>query len=150
MSAENTGTFVNSAEINSVDESDGMKDVDSNKKESEDDYSKAQLIISVNTGLAMYISIGVIIATIIVLTALGIKFKWKIGKISKMGLSVLVIVISGMIATYNPVEAMTVHYYARTPHFGMMEVMYRELQIMVTFQEDQQVRGGVLNTERQH
>lgn len=120
MSAENTGTFVNSAEINSVDESDGMKDVDStpgNKKESEDDYSKAQLIISVNTGLAMYISIGVIIATIIVLTALGIKFKWKIGKISKMGLSVLVIVISGMIATYNPVEAMTVHYYARTTTF---------------------------------
>ena len=102
MNGENTGTFTNAAEIGSSSSSfEGMKDSDStpgNHNEGEDDYSEAELIIGVSTGLVVYISIGLILLTVVILTLLGIKFKFKIKKLSKFGLSIMLFLVIGMIS----------------------------------------------------
>ena len=102
MNGENTGTFTNAAEIGSSSSSfEGMKDSDStpgNHNEGEDDYSEAELIIGVSTGLVVYISIGMILLTVVILTLLGIKFKFKIKKLSKFGLSIMLFLVIGMIS----------------------------------------------------
>ena len=57
MTVNSTGTFTNSAEISEISNSLNIKDEDSipgNKVESEDDYSKAELIISVSTGTVVW------------------------------------------------------------------------------------------------
>ena len=69
MTANATGTYTNSAEIYDMSNELGIKDIDStpgNKVETEDDYSKADLIISVGTGLYIYISIGIVISILFV------------------------------------------------------------------------------------
>lgn len=100
MNGEDTGTFTNAAEIGSVDAIEGINDSDStpgNRNSSEDDYSEAELIISVSTGLAIYISIGGIILAIVILLILAIKFKIKVEKISKIGLSILIFTLVGLL-----------------------------------------------------
>ena len=103
MTGENTGTFTNAAEIGSTTAAiSGIEDTDStpgNRNTSEDDYEEASLIISVSTGLAVYISIGMIIFIIIVLALIFIKFKFKLkpGKISKIGMSIIMFMLIGLV-----------------------------------------------------
>ena len=105
MGEEDTGTFINGAEIGSVEIGiTGIEDTDStpgNGNKSEDDYSEAELIIGVSTGLGVYISIGLILALIISLTLLGIKFKFKIKKLSKLGMSVILFILIGIVSSGN-------------------------------------------------
>ena len=118
MNGEDTGTFTNAAEIGSVDTIEGVNDADStpgNRKSNEDDYSEAQLIISISTGLGMYISIGVIVLIIAILTIVAIKLKFNIGKISKLGVSIMLFVLVGMFTCGNAF-AVNFHYESRTQH----------------------------------
>lgn len=75
MNLENTGTSINTAELNKVSNDYSLQDVDStpgNRQTGEDDISTAQLIISVKTGSSvMYISLIMIIIGII---SVGIYF----------------------------------------------------------------------------
>lgn len=79
MTANNTGTFTNAAEIGDITNSLGIKDKDStpaNKERGEDDYSEADIIISVSTGIIVYISIGIVIAGLV---AVGVIIASKYG-----------------------------------------------------------------------
>ena len=71
----NTGTIINVAELQTTSNTLGLRDIDStpgNNNSSEDDYGKAEIIISIGTGLIiLYISIGLIILAII---GMGIYF----------------------------------------------------------------------------
>ena len=98
MNEENTGTFTNAAEIGDVDNGIlGIEDVDStpgNQNKSEDDYSEAELIIGVSTGLITYISIGIAVVSILIIVAILItKKKINIGKIAKVGMILLAITL---------------------------------------------------------
>ena len=118
MTENSSGTFTNSAEIGSVGTTAGIEDADStpgNRNRQEDDYSEAQLIIGVSTGLATYISIGAVILVILVLIGLAIKFKVKIGKISKLGIFLMIFTITGIIAS-NSVSAETFHFESYSDH----------------------------------
>ncbi len=118
MNGEDTGTFTNAAEIGSIDTVEGINDADStpgNRNSSEDDYSEAQLIISISTGLGMYISIGVIVLIIAILTIVAIKLKFNIGKISKLGVSIMLFVLVGMFTCGNAF-AVNFHYVSRSQH----------------------------------
>ena len=72
MTASNTGTFMNSAEINKASNKNSTNDIDStpgNKELKEDDYSTAELIISIGTG-SVVVNV-LIIATVIVVIGAG-------------------------------------------------------------------------------
>ncbi len=113
MGEDDAGTYTNAAEIGSAEGSiTGTKDTDStpgNRNTSEDDYSQADLIIGVSTGLAVYISIGIILFVLAVLVFLGIKFKFKIKNITKFGVSMFVFAIIGITSCSN-VFAIRLHY----------------------------------------
>ncbi len=84
MNAENTGSFINGAEIGEISNELNISDIDSkpgNRVKSEDDYSEASIIISVSTGAIVYISIGFITIGMI---GIGIFLAHKNGK-SKLG-----------------------------------------------------------------
>ena len=72
---DNTGTIINTAELQETSNTLGLRDIDStpgNNNSSEDDYGKAEVIISVGTGLIiLYISIAFIILAVI---GVGIYF----------------------------------------------------------------------------
>ncbi len=94
MTSNSTGTFTNIAEIGEMTNSLGTRDTDStpgNEVSTEDDYSKADLIISVSTGAVVYISIilGVLLIIAIVVY-LNVKFGIK--KITKISLFVTVLI----------------------------------------------------------
>ena len=99
MTSTNTGTFTNAAEIGDISNALNIADRDStpgNKVKTEDDYSEAEVILSVSTGIAVYLSIGTIIAVMIGIAVILAK-KYGIlnlGKISLLGLLLAVIVIS--------------------------------------------------------
>ena len=97
MSSNSTGTFTNIAEIKSVRNSKGLRDIDSisnNKADGEDDLSKADVIISISTGAIVYISISIILLAILIIGVVILIKKKKItkGKISKLSLILLVFV----------------------------------------------------------
>ena len=88
MTSNSTGTFTNIAEIGEMTNSLGTRDTDSitgNKVENEDDYSKAELIISVSTGAVIYISIILGIALVIAIV-IYLNVKFGIKKIIKISL----------------------------------------------------------------
>ena len=90
ITEENTGTITNTANIEGV----------------ENSNSSAQLIVSVSTGLVLYISIGIITLILVaLLVVLSVKYKWTITKISKMGLSILMVILIGVTQSSNYVEA---------------------------------------------
>lgn len=101
MTSDSTGTFTNIAEIGEISNSLGTKDIDStpgNKVEQEDDYSKADLIVSVSTG-------GIIIGIslfIIALVIIGLTIKIGIPKMTKMFISTIVL---GTLILLNTTEA---------------------------------------------
>ena len=72
LSKDSMGTFTNSAEILKSTNLLNLKDVDStegNKDKSEDDYSEAQIVISVKTGAVLYVSIilGIILLLVVII-----------------------------------------------------------------------------------
>ena len=99
MTASSTGTFTNGAEIGDITNSLNIKDKDStpaNRAKTEDDYSEAEVILSVSTGLVMYLSIGTIILAMVGI-AIFLAYKYgilKLGKISLFGLIVIAMLIT--------------------------------------------------------
>ena len=98
MTSDNTGIFINKAEIQEAGTTSGGKDIDSipgNHVETEDDFSKAEIIISIGTGIGVYISIGTILAVFIAIGVIvGIKKgKIKIRKISKIAMFMILFMI---------------------------------------------------------
>lgn len=88
MTSNSTGTFTNIAEIGQMTNSADIKDIDStpgNKVESEDDYSKADLIISISTGgIVIYVSFFM---GILIVISFSIKFGiLRVTKISLFGI----------------------------------------------------------------
>ena len=101
MNSNSTGTFTNIAEIGEVNNSLDIKDTDSipgNKSQSEDDYSKADLIISVSTGIVTYIFIITVIL-IIIGFIIFLNFKFGFKKISKISMFVFVSIITVVLNT---------------------------------------------------
>ncbi len=106
MTSNNTGTFTNGAEIGDITNSLGIKDKDStpaNKVKGEDDYGEATIIISVSTGIIVYISIGIILAGLV---AVGVVIAsrygiLKLGKISLFGVILVTVIISGGMKIYT-------------------------------------------------
>ena len=68
MNEENLGLVNNRAEIVEAYNDLGLSDINStpgNQDKNENDYSSADIILSIKTGKAVYVSIGLIIATIV-------------------------------------------------------------------------------------
>lgn len=106
MTSNSTGTFTNIAEIGEMRNSLGTSDIDStpgNKIETEDDFSKADLIISVSTGALIYISIGILLVALVGV-AIFLSYKYGILKISKISLFGIVIMLT-LVAGSNNVDA---------------------------------------------
>ena len=101
MTSNSTGTFTNIAEIGQINNSVDIKDTDStpgNKAESEDDYSKADLIISVSTGAVIYISIILGIALVIaIIVYLNVRFGIK--KVTKISIFIMITVLTIFVNT---------------------------------------------------
>lgn len=75
LNQDSIGKLTNYAEITKSNSINGIEDIDSiagNKKEGEDDYSSAELIISVKTGAFMYT--GIMLGTLIILLIFRFKF----------------------------------------------------------------------------
>ena len=98
MTSNTTGTFTNSAEIGEISNQQGIKDTDSTPgNKQEDDYSKADLIISVSTGAVVYISIGILLI-IVVGGIVFVSYKYgilKIGKISLFVIALMATLVAG-------------------------------------------------------
>lgn len=78
MTEDETGTITNAAEIKKATSTTNVKDIDStenNKNREEDDYSEAQLIVSIKTGIITYTIIIVALLGILLLTGFLIKKK---------------------------------------------------------------------------
>ena len=103
MTADNTGIFINKAEIQEASSTSERTDIDStpgNNIETEDDFSKAEIIISVGTGIGVYISIGTILAILVIIgMIIGIKKgKTNIKKFPRIAkLSIFVMLFVAMI-----------------------------------------------------
>lgn len=104
MTSQNTGTIVNTAEINASKSVENLKDIDSvagNRKADEDDYSEASVIISIKTGLVRNIILFVLGIGFVSLLILGMK-KVKNKKIfTFILLMTLVISTSSMVSALN-------------------------------------------------
>lgn len=88
MTSTSTGTFTNIAEIAEASNSAKIADKDStpnNKNPNEDDYSKAELILSISTGTAIYISIAIIAGVALIVAIIILHTNKKLVKISKVG-----------------------------------------------------------------
>ena len=126
MTANNEGTFTNAAEIGDISNSLGIKDRDStpaNKVKTEDDYSEAEVIISVSTGIAMYVSIGILLIVVVgVGIFLGSHYGIvKIGKMSLFGVILVAVILSGIIkaeAAVNYRESANFTWYEVDPTGG--------------------------------
>ena len=103
MTGDSTGIFINKAEIAEASNAKQIADIDStpgNGIETEDDFSKAEIIISIGTGIGVYISIGIILAVLVgIALFIGIKKgKININKFSKVSkLSIFAILFITMI-----------------------------------------------------
>lgn len=101
MNEGNTGTFKNAAEIGKVSDTEiGIDDVDStpgNKNVYEDDYSEAELIISVGTGISTYITLTLVVILIVaIIMVLIIKFKISP---KKLGIFIGILMVVGITST---------------------------------------------------
>ena len=103
MTANTTGQYKNIAEIGELVNSFGVNDDDStpgNKRESEDDYSEATIIISISTGEIVFVGItitfiAILVGTLIILNKNGKLKNKKIIKFAK--LTILAVIFSGVI-----------------------------------------------------
>ena len=107
MTSNSTGTYRNCAEIGEMDNSLEIKDTDSfsyNKIETEDDYSKADLIISVSTGIVIYIS-AIFTVILFVVIVIYIYAKTGIIKIKKKNIfGVMLVLTIALSSTTNYAE----------------------------------------------
>ncbi len=86
MTSSDTGTYVNQAAVKQINNKKGIED-----SNSQNDSSQAQVIISVSTGVIMYISITSAVGLLIVMTIfLILKYKIKLVKIGKLGAFIFV------------------------------------------------------------
>ena len=124
MNGEDTGTFINAAEIGKVSDTEiGINDTDStpgNKNVNEDDYSEAELIISIGTGLGIYITLTIaIILVIAIIIAVIIKFKISPKKITKIGMFIGILMMVGLTSTSQVYAASPPLYASYTYVTGM-------------------------------
>ena len=78
MTEDGTGTITNGAEIKKATSTNDTKDIDSqenNKNKEEDDYSEAQLIVSVSTGIVKYTLMIIFFIFVLILGSILIKKK---------------------------------------------------------------------------
>ncbi len=97
---ETIGTLRNSAEILKSSSVNGDKDIDSingNKVETEDDFSVAEVIISINTGTIRYIGIAIALSLAIIFI-LKILIDKKIISMKKLGVFIIGLVVVGIVA----------------------------------------------------
>ena len=81
LTEDSTGSIINASEIAESRNSSNLSDIDStpgNRNSQEDDYSQAELLISIETGIITYTIITIIIIAVLVLIILVIKGKIKI------------------------------------------------------------------------
>lgn len=79
MTENNTGTSANIAEIASATNEASISDYDStpgNRKDGEDDISTAEVLVSIGTGMEVYITIGIILISLIITATSGTIY-WK-------------------------------------------------------------------------
>lgn len=120
MTGNDTGTFTNIAEIGEISNALGTKDIDStpgNKVETEDDYSKAELVISISTGNAI-IYISIIIIALIILGTIIRFFKLKAVKfivVIMLGIVTLFGYSDNVIANENKTNYLPDEYWLRNP-----------------------------------
>ena len=98
LSKDSMGTFTNGAEILKTSNLMNLKDIDSvegNKNKTEDDYSEAQVVISVKTGIVIYASIILVIMLLIVGMIILVKLnKIKFNKIKILSLFFAIFVVN--------------------------------------------------------
>ena len=106
MTDNTTGTYINEAEIGEISNSLKINDIDStpgNKIQTEDDYSRADLIISVSTGAILYVYIILTFIFILGLVIyLNIKFGFK--RVNKIILLITFLCI-GILGKVNQTNA---------------------------------------------
>ena len=93
MTATNTGTVVNTAEIAEAYNEQGLADINStpaNKVETENDFGRADVILSVGTGGVTYVIIAIIVLAVFAVVAVLIK-KEKISGIPNLNISCVVV-----------------------------------------------------------
>ncbi len=106
MTEDETGTITNAAEIKKATSTNNVKDIDStenNKNKEEDDYSEAQLIVSIKTGIITYTI--VIIAILGILTLVSILIKKKKINIKKLMIFVTILMSALVINMPNTNQA---------------------------------------------
>lgn len=130
MTNNSTGTIINEAEIGEISNSLKINDTDSipdNKIKTEDDYSKAELIISVSTGALLYIYILITFLFILGLFSYYItKFGFK--KINKITILILIIFL-GIFYKVNETNA-TIN---QNDYYGPVEFIVIEGSDPTTF-----------------
>lgn len=102
LDSKSVGIFVNNAEILKSTSVNGEEDLDStygNRIETEDDYSKAELIISVNTGIVLYT--GIIALIVAILIILKILIDKKIINIKGIKMFSIVLVMGSVLFVFN-------------------------------------------------
>ena len=101
MTEDGTGTVINGAEIGKATSPNNTKDIDStenNKNKEEDDYSEAQLIISVKTGIVTYTLITIAVLAILIIIVLLIKKN----KINLKQIMMFMIVLASIVVINMP------------------------------------------------
>lgn len=96
------GTITNAAEITKSSNASNLADIDSvenNRNENEDDYSEAQLIVSVGTGAVTYTLL--VIGLVILLIIIRYLINKKIINIKNIGLLAITITTLGIIVSTN-------------------------------------------------
>lgn len=112
MTENSTGKIENIAEIGKVTNANLVNDKDStpgNKKEGEDDYSKAEVIISIKTGIVEGISIVFIVLSMLIIIAYVLKNK-KINKTINFFVIFVVMIFMYKYGLTEKVEAAEITY----------------------------------------
>lgn len=104
MTAQNTGTVLNAAEINASKSSENLKDIDSiagNNDKKEDDYSEASIIISIKTGLVRNIIIFIVGLAVVALAVILFKKLKNKKVITFVALLIMIISVSDAVSAIN-------------------------------------------------
>ena len=130
LSKDSMGTFTNSAEILKSTNLLNLKDVDStegNKDKTEDDYSEAQIVISVKTGAVLYVSIilGIILLLIGMIVLIKTN-KLKANRIKSLFFSSLLSLLIGMVFLNNTVYAQECWYQNQDGNNNCWSVFYTD------------------------
>lgn len=104
LNSNNIGTFVNAAEIGLTKNDEGLSDIDSidsNRDKNEDDYSEAELIISIKTGIVRNILICLVLIILAVISII-IFCKYKnMRMFSIIIVSVIIVSMASYVKSVN-------------------------------------------------